>query len=204
VRLIKWSICYWPIAEKEKKKGNSASCNSVNLVAYYFLRIFDTIGRILKTYVLANTKWNFYYNVVYICFLIRYICRILTKLLFYMNGLAVNSLKIYYISWLNKFSLLLAWEYVLVMNVNRFKFIHRRSYGFDSLHNHSMCRFINDSVESFSFVFSLVARNLTALMYKMFVVLTYQYSVFDKVLHIFICIMYWIISVHYDVIKLFV
>lgn len=39
-------------SRKEKKKGwNPAShMQQCNLVVYYFLRIFDTIGRILKTY----------------------------------------------------------------------------------------------------------------------------------------------------------
>jgi len=95
-------------SQEEKKGWNPAShMQQCNLVVDYFLRIFDMIGRILKTYVLlANTKWNFYYSVVYICFLIWYICRINYALFLRVKNSLALVLKTYYISWLNKFSLL--------------------------------------------------------------------------------------------------
>lgn len=60
VRLIKWSICYQLIAEKRKKGWNPASrMQQCNLVVYYFLRIFDTIGRILKNVRTGKYKMKF-------------------------------------------------------------------------------------------------------------------------------------------------
>jgi len=83
---------------KRENKSPASRMQQCNLVVHYFLRIFDTIGRILKPYVLANTKWNFYYSVVYICFLIRYtyIYRI-NYASFLRELLSVNSKNLLYI-----------------------------------------------------------------------------------------------------------
>lgn len=65
-----------------------------NLVVYYFLRIFDTIGRILKNVRTGKYKMKFLLQCRVHMFLDTNIFIELTTLLFYVNCLAL-ILKIY-------------------------------------------------------------------------------------------------------------